>query len=153
MLAYFQNIIRDLKDKIHKNVEEINNNQKLIQSLLSDKPDFSEHENFEKLKLQNQRLMKQNDDFINVQLILIDFIKKYKDTAILKEDIPMIDIFSVTDSEEIFLLTINNLIPFDNQHPYYTNPQFIESLITHYRHEENYEKCHSLKKIIEHLSN
>ncbi len=97
--------------------------------------------------------MKHNNDFINEQIKVINFIKKYKNTTLLREELPMIDIFSVTDLTEFYTLTIDNKIAFDNQHPYFNNIDFIDNMISYYMQGENFEKCRELKQIKEYLAN
>jgi hypothetical protein len=95
----------------------------------------------------NRELLAQNNDLINVQLTLVNFLDKYKNTAIIRQDIPLIDIYSITDIQEVFALTIKGIADFNEQHPYYYNAEFIDKLIVYYENKEDYERCEQLQKL------
>ena len=79
---------------------------------------------------------------------LLTFIQ-YKDTAVLDYEVPLVDIYSISDEQEIFALTIKGIIPFNEQHSEFNNRSFIEKLIVYYENEEDYERCQELKKLKE----
>ncbi len=58
----------------------------------------------------------------------------------------MVDIYSISDSQEIFALTIKGIVNFNDEHPYFNKITFIEKLIVYYENEEDYEHCLDLKK-------
>lgn len=143
MLAHIQRMIEELKIKIKQNVEIINNNQEEIKRILRQPGSDKQFDAYNK---QNKKLLSQNNDLINVQLTLVNFLDKYKETAILDEGSQILDIYSITDEQEMFSLTTKGLIPFNNLHPYYRKSQFIDKLITYYESVEDYEKCQELIK-------
>lgn len=147
MLAHIQRMIEELKDKIKHNVAIINKNQEAIKTLLKEHSPESLSDKFDAYKLQNKKLLSQNNDLINVHLTLLNFMDKYKETAILDENMPVLDIQSVTDDEELLSLTIKGVVPFDSNHPQYNHPLFIDKLIAYYESIEDYEKCQELMNI------
>lgn len=149
MLSKIQQTIEEIKSKVSNNVALINSNQQAIKVMVSQSDEFAGQ--YEEFVQQNKILLAQNNDLINVQLTLMNFLEKYKDTAILKEDKPMIDIYSITDRQEIFTLTIKELIPFNVRHPYYNDSEFISKLLVYYESKEEYEKCQELMGLQERL--
>jgi hypothetical protein len=147
MLAHIQKMIEELKDKIKHNAAIMNKNQEAIESLMKEHSAENQPEKFDAYKLQNKMLLSQNNDLINVHLTLLNFMDKYKETAILDENLPVLDIQSVTDDEELFSLTIKGRVPFDSDHPQYNHPPFIDKLIGYYERIEDYEKCQELLNI------
>ncbi|MBN1117761.1 MAG: hypothetical protein JXA77_11185 [Bacteroidales bacterium] len=151
MISHIQKTIADLKARIKQNVQVINNNQECIKSLIR-QSDFEEKsEQFSAYNNQNKSLLTQNNDLINVQLTLMNFLDKYKDTAILREEIQVIDIYSITDIQEMFTLTIKGIIAFDNKHPYFNDSAFIDKLIIYYESVEDYERCQELISLKERI--
>ncbi|QQS50282.1 MAG: hypothetical protein IPM71_11915 [Bacteroidota bacterium] len=141
--------IEELKLKIRNNVEAITQNQNSIQAMLKHKMNEDYAGQFELISEQNRELLAQNNDLINVQLTLVNFLGKYKDTAILRQDIPLVDIYSVTDEQEVFALTIKGKLSFNEDHPFYHSPNFLEKLIHFYMQKEEYEYCQQLNQIKE----
>ncbi|UCH13755.1 MAG: hypothetical protein JSV22_11685, partial [Bacteroidales bacterium] len=92
----------------------------------------------------NKCLLAENNDFINIQLTLINFLEKYKNSRILKEDPPVIEIETVKDEKELFKLTIKGEIAFDRKHPKFNSESFFKRLLKHYQDIEAYEKCQAL---------
>lgn len=99
---------------------------------------------YEEYLQQNRELLSENNDLINVQQTLLNFLEKYKETAILKEEVPLQDIYSVTNKQEHFILTIKEIVPFNDEHPYYNNTEFIEKLLQYYKNIQDMEKCQEL---------
>ena len=136
--------IETLKSKIRTNLETINKNQAEIKRILTSNEEDKYKTEFDRMFEENKNLLSQNNDYINIQLTLINFVEKYKDTAILNEDTPMVDVFSVSDTEEIFDLTCKGLIEFNANHPNYEDESFFERLLAYYEEREEYEKCQRL---------
>jgi hypothetical protein len=149
MVAYIHKTIEELKAKIKFNIDLINQNQVEIKSLVRKSDSVELSSQYEAYNTQIKSLLAQNNDLINVQLTLINFVEKYKETAVLKNDIPILDIYSISDSQEIFDLTIKGILPFNELHPYYTNSEFIDKLIVFYEVREEYEQCVELKQLKE----
>lgn len=144
MRDLLQRTIDILKLRVKKNLEVINANQKVIKELLG-KPNSSENSHeFEKYYGVNKTMLQENNDYINIQLTLINFLEKYKGTAVLEEMMPIVDIYSISDEFEILDLTLKGVVVFDENHPKYNDTEFIDKLISHYEHQEEYEKCQAL---------
>lgn len=151
MIKQMQQTIEELKAKIKFNIDLINQNQTEVKSLIRQLNSGELSRQYEAYNTQNKVLIAQNNDLINVQLTLINFIEKYRNTAILKNDIPLIDIYSITDQQEIFDLTAKGILPFDNKHPLYSNTEFIDKLIVYYEGKEQYEYCIELQLLKERI--
>lgn len=142
MTLNIQKTINELKQRVKLNVSQINNNQASIKKLLNQ--DRNNERQYEAYNTRNKELLAQNNDLINVQLTLVNFLDKYSNTAILDNEMPIVDIYSVTDEQEVFSLTVKNVVAFDEAHPYYLNQGFIDQLILHYENLEDYEQCQKL---------
>jgi hypothetical protein len=147
MLIQIQKTIEKLKIKVKHNVDLINKNQDSIKHMLKHSSINEYGGQLDEFNSQNQSLLAQNNDLINVQLTLISFIEKYKGTAVISNDIAIVDIYSITDGQEIFALTIKEIIPFDEKHPHYTDSKFIDKLVAFYESKEDYEFCERLLKL------
>ncbi len=144
MQDLLQKTIEVMKTRVKHNLKVINENQKVIKELLK-QPNTAERAiEFDRFYSSNKKLLQENNDYINIQLTLINFLEKYKGTAVLDGTKKVIDIFSITDEAEIFDLTLKGVVPFNIQHPKYHDGDFIDRLIAHYEAEEEYEKCQEL---------
>ena len=101
MRELLQKTIVELKKRVKKNLKAINANQKVIKDLLNQPNTKERAVEFEKYYSANKSLLQENNDYINIQLTLINFLEKYKSTAVLNEEIPVVDIYSITDDNEI----------------------------------------------------
>lgn len=149
MLEHIQRTLEELKQRIKNNVDQIIVNQETIQSMMKQSMAAELLNQYESYNKQNKLLLSQNNDLINVQLTLINFIEKYKNTAILNDRLPLLDIYSITDLQEVFALTIKGILPYDQEHPYYRDSEFIDKLIIFYKGTEDYERCQELIKLKE----
>jgi hypothetical protein len=150
MKDLIQRTISILKIHVKNNLEVINQNQTIIKQILQEPASSKRTINFEKHYEVNRNLLSENNDLINVQLTLINFLEKYKDSDLLREQEPDINSDPVTDEEEIFRLTVSGMIPFDSKHPKYDDTGFFEKLLCHYKDNEEYEKCQQLMKTRHH---
>lgn len=147
MRELFQKTIDQLKKRVKTNLKAINANQKVIKELL-EQPQSAERElEFDKYYEANKKLLQENNDYINIQLTLINFLEKYKSTAVLDEDIPVVDLKSITDETEMFDLTVKGVISFNEEHPHFNNGEFIDKMIRHYEKKEAYERCSELMEL------
>ena len=146
MIDHIQHTIEELKQKVQNNVIVITKNQDAIKQILKHSGTDDYAGQYDVYNSKNRELLTQNNDLINVQLTLVNFIEKYKETAILKPEVPIVDIYSVTDAQEVFALTIKGIIEFNNEHPHFNNVVFIDKLIVYYESNEDYERCLELKK-------
>lgn len=144
MRELIQKTIDILKLRVKNNLEIINTNQRSIKEILKNKNSMDGSMEFEKYYGINKTMLHENNDYINIQLTLINFLEKYKGTAVLEDTLPIVDIYSITDDCEVLDLTLKGVVKFDEKHPRYHDTDFIDMLITHYQRNEEYEKCQSL---------
>lgn len=149
MINNIKQTIEELRLKVKHNVGIISKNQDAIKQMLKHSRSEEYAGQYEVYSNKNKELLTQNNDFINVQLTLVNFLDKYKNTAILDTNVPIVDIYSVTDTQEVFALTIKGYVDFNEEHPYYRNLEFVEKLIVHYQSKEDYEQCQKLNLLKE----
>ena len=144
MKELLQRAITILKLHVKNNLEVINQNQSKIKEILKAPASNERSVNFEKHYEVNKNLLSENNDFINVQLTLINFLEKYKNSPILQDNQPLVELTSINDEEEIFTLTVAGSLPFDKDHPNYKDDAFFAKLLKYYQEREEYEQCHKL---------
>ncbi|MBN2612045.1 MAG: hypothetical protein JXB00_10860 [Bacteroidales bacterium] len=147
MKDLIQKTITILKLHVKNNLEVINQNQSRIKEILQGPASNDRAVNFEKHYEVNKHLLAENNDFINVQLTLINFLEKYKNSAILQESTVLADMTNIDDEEEVFKLTVDGELPFDKNHPSYEDGSFFIRLLNFYQEREEYEKCHKLMNL------
>ena len=144
MRELIQKTIDELKFRVKKNLKIINKNQTQIKELLATANSGERTVEYEKCYSVNKQLLQENNDYINIQLTLINFLEKNKGTAVLEDNMPVVDIYSITDEVEVLALTLKGVVDFDEKHPKYNNRKFIDKMISHYEKTEEYEKCQKL---------
>jgi len=136
-----QKTIESLKEKVRSNLLDIQQNQKEIRELLKQPASDERSEKLEQRYSLNRVLLAENNDFINVQLTLANFIEKYGNTNIFVDDISEDKIVS---EEGCFEMTINGQMDFNSKHPYFNNEIFYTKLLEYYQGIEDYENCSKL---------
>lgn len=144
MKDLIQKTIALLKLHVKNNLEVINQNQTKIKEILKEPSSAERSMNFEKHYEVNKNLLAENNDFINVQLTLINFLEKYKNSGLLQDSQPISDIDEHMDEEDVFKLTVMGKIDYDKNHMYFDDKKFFEKLIKFYQEREEYEKCKEL---------
>lgn len=148
MKELLQNTIEQLRFHVMKNLEVVRENEREIKEMLkepvsvararilSDKYDFS------------KKVLSENNDFINLQLSIINFIYKYKqvwdqetEMAVVQETEPV-----ALTREECFQLTVESKLDYGPNHPFYYDDNFYNNLLEFFQQSENYEKCDELVK-------
>jgi len=152
MIDSIKQTIEDIRHRVKYNVVIISKNQDAIKQMLKHSRAEEYAGQYEIYSTKNKELLSENNDLINVQLTLVNFLDKYKSTAILKANTPISDIYSITDQQEIFALTIKGLVKFDEKHPHYYNTIFIDKLIKYYQGKEDYEQCELLIRLRDEVS-
>jgi hypothetical protein len=147
MRELIQKTIEVLKKKVKKNLELINGNQKVIKQLINEPANPERSTEFVRYYDANKTMLQENNDYINIQLTLINFLEKYKGTAVLEDSMPIVDIYSITDESEIMDLTVKGIVTFDEDHPRFHDSAFINKLILYYGRIEDYEKCQELSEL------
>ena len=144
MKELIQKTIALLKLRVKNNLELINKNQVKIKEILKEPNSLKRTTSFEEHYETNKSLLAENNDFINIQLTLINFLEKYKDSPLLKDNPPVIEIETIKDAKELFKLTVKGKIAFDKKHPQFNNESFFRRLLKYYQDIEAYEKCQAL---------
>lgn len=147
MKALIQKTIDLLKKKVKENLETINRNQALVNELLKQPVSAERTYHIEKNYTTNKALLSENNDYISLQLTLVNFLEKYKDQLTDKTEADPIsesDSISFLDDEELFELTVQGKIGFENSHPKFRDEIFFNRLLSYYASKEAYEKCNAL---------
>lgn len=147
MKALIQRTIDLLKKKVKENLETINRNQALLNELLKQPVSAERTYHVDKNYASNKTLLSENNDYISLQLTLVNFLGKYKDQLAEKTEIelqPETDTLSFLDDEELFDLTVQGKIGFENNHPKFRDEIFFNRLLSYYASREAYEKCNAL---------
>lgn len=137
--------IEVLKDKVKCNLLEIQSNQKEIRGLLKQPVTAERSALLEEKYASNKALLAENNDFINVQLTLTNFLDKYNNSDFFETALVSTP-KRFTNEKECFELTINGQIPFNVQHPFYNDDKFFNKLLAYYQNIEDYESCSRLVK-------
>jgi len=144
MKELIQKTISLLKLRVKSNLELINKNQVKIKEILKEPNSSNRSTRFEQQYEINKSLLAENNDFINIQLTLINFLEKYKDTLVMDNNPPVIEIKNIQDGDELFNLTVKGTIAYNEDHPLFNNKSFFMKLLKHYQDIEAYEKCQEL---------
>jgi hypothetical protein len=146
MKALIQRTIDLLKKKVKDNLEVINKNQAKINEMIRQPASAERTYHIEKSYALNKALLTENNDFISLQLALLNFMEKYKDSATLKDEgeLEEINPATVLDDDELFELTVQGKLKFENGHPKFNDEFFFNKLLSYFASIEAYEKCNSL---------
>lgn len=146
MKLLLERMIELLKTQVKENLRLIEENQSRIMELIKKPVSGEEKEEFEACYAENKKLLIENNDFVSLQLVLIDFLEKHKSSHALSDDyIEDISDFPI-DENIIFDMTVNEELAFDNLHPLFGDENFFEKLVSYYTSVEAYEKCSELFK-------
>ncbi len=127
-----------LKTRVNSNLDIIKKNQKKIKNILQEPVSGDRTKKLEQESAINKKLLSENHDFINMQLTLINFMEKYRDT--LNQLDVGVELFN-DDDIDYFEMTIEGRIPFSKNHPKFDDNDFFEKLIAYYTEHEDYETC------------
>ena len=144
MKDLIQKTITILKFKVKSNLVLINKNQLKIKEILREPSSARRNEDFEKHYEINKSLLAENNDFINIQLTLINFLEKYKSSTVLNTRKQKAEFKTVKNDKELFNLTICGEITYDEDHPLFNDESFFNKLLDYYKNNEEYEKCQEL---------
>jgi hypothetical protein len=148
MKALIQRTIELLKKRVKDNLDMINNNQAEIRQLLSQPLSAERTYHIEKHYDINKVLLHENNDLINLRVSLLNFLEKYKDSAVLdEEELPELTPENYLDEHELFEMTIQGKLTFDLSHPKFEDIEFFDKLLRYYSAVEAYEKCNALLKL------
>jgi hypothetical protein len=89
--------------------------------------------------------LSENNDFINLQLSLNSFNEKYMSDVLFKDEDPANSLlYSLMDENELFDLTVEGKLNFEEGHPKFDDNDFFNRLLRYYADTEAYEKCNLL---------
>jgi len=145
MINQLRQAIEELKNRVQKNLDIVHQNERVVRKLLEE-PVSNERSRKLEIKYQeNKKLLKENNDSIKLQLQLSKFIETYKNELEETEDSQMMTNQQEEEApltkEEIFNLTINKEIQFDENHPYFNDEEFFNDLMEYFTSVEDYEMC------------
>ena len=112
MKKLIHEIIELLRAQVKKNLEVINYNEEIIRKLSSHPESAHSMETYQKHYTENKSLITENNDFANLQLTLMNFLKKYKHSALLNDEFSLDEVNLKDDPEYVFELTISGKIPY-----------------------------------------
>jgi hypothetical protein len=149
MKALIQRTIDLLKKRVKDNLEIINKNQTRINEIIRQPASAERTYHIEKSYAMNKALLAENNDFISLQLALLNFLEKYKDSPTLKDDENLAEINpnSILDDDELFDLTVQGKLKFEFGHPKFNDEFFFNKLLSYFAAIEAYEKCNSLLRL------
>ncbi len=139
-------LLNKLKEHVSQNNIDIQNNQEDIEGMLSEDAKKLLKKDLDYKYELNKQLLDENSDFINMQLELTDFLKKYQhlfpevESEIKKESLDQ------NESRKLFNQTVNGKLKYDATHPLFNNQHFFQDLLKYYEVNENYEMCEKLLK-------
>jgi len=147
MLTHLRQTVEILKGRVQKNLDIIHKNERIVKKLLEEPVSNERSQKLEEKYQENKKLLTENNDSIKLQLQLTKFIDTYKNEFEEIED----EQFKKTEApeeteapltrEDVFRLTINKEIQFDEHHPYYEDEEFFNDLMEHFSSIEDYEMC------------
>ena len=140
-------ILKILKARVKQNVKEIQYIQDEIVILQSEPSSTFTVRELELKNELNKELHGENEDFIEIQLQLSEFMDKYGDLFNSEEKEIKPSEKKEPDNSNFFKKTVTGEMQFDPEHPQFNNPKFLNDLLEYYQGKEDYEKCHELIKL------
>lgn len=150
MKDQLQQIIETMRKHVLKNLELIKTNESHIREVLNWPLSSDRTKELNDSYQHSRTLLSENNDFINLQVSIMNFLNKYKH---LVEEEQKVSVTAKANNyqnqlsrEDYFKLTIDNDIVFDSNHPYFEDEEFLNELFTYFEQTENYEMCAQLIK-------
>jgi len=139
MKLLIERTIELLKLQVKENLQLINQNQSRLLEIMKLPVTNRKKQVYEECYEANMKLLGENNDFITMQLNLIDFLEKYKDSTVLSDEVPEEYLELPEDENVIFSMTVDGELVFDRHHPLFSNNDFFTKLINYYTSIEAYE--------------
>ncbi len=148
MKEILQTTIEQLRFHVMKNLELVRENEREIKEMLKEPVSPNKAQILSEKYDYSKRVLAENNDFINLQLSIINFIYKYKGVWEQEGELaPVNEVQAASLSrDECFQLTIDSKLRFDSKHPFYNDDSFFDNLLEFFKAQENYEKCDELVK-------
>jgi hypothetical protein len=149
MKALIQRTIELLKKRVKDNLETINRNQAKINEMMNQPASAERTYHIEKIYALNKSLLTENNDYISLQLSLLNFLEKYKDSLKISgpEEYEKVNPASLLDDDELFEMTVMGKLNFDLGHPRFNDDLFFNKLLSYFAAIEAYEKCNALLRL------
>jgi hypothetical protein len=152
MKEQLQQVIDSMRKHVLKNLELIKTNENHIKEVLGRPLSTERTKDLNDSYQYSKTLLSENNDFINFQVSIMNFLNKYKHIVESESTVKVNAVSAAKYSqhlsrEDYFNLTIANDIPFDAVHPYFKDKEFLNDLFTYFEQTENYEMCAKLFKI------
>lgn len=151
MKDQLQHVVENMRRHVMKNLELIKANEGHIREVLNWPLSAERTKELNDSYQLSKTLLSENNDFINLQVTIMNFLNKYKH---LVEDEDVVNVVAMNiqrnqslSREDYFKLTIENDILFDSSHPYYKDTEFFNELFAYFKQSENYEMCAQLMKL------
>lgn len=148
MKETIQKAIDLLKKRVKDNLEVINSNQTQLNEMLGQPFSVERTYQIEKNYASNKALLAENNDLISLQVNLVKFLEKYKDLISQweteSEELTEMDLAVLMDDDELFELTIQGKLGYENGHPKFNDELFFNRLLEYYASIEAYEKCDAI---------
>ncbi len=145
-------LIAILRRQVNQNNKEIRFNQDEISRLLSETLNSENQKSLNDKYSLHKELLDENEDLINFQLIVSEFIEKYghlfEDADLFEDDKDYNEDEETDEDMNFFKQTISGKLTFDHNHPRFHNPGFFNQLLKFYEEKEDYEMCEKLLKLI-----
>jgi len=150
-----------LKRRVQYNLQIIRHNEQIVRNILKEPVSTERSDKLDEKLKQNKKIIEENQDSLKIQLSIIQFLDKYKHELKGYSDIENItyelqqseenlserkDVQELT-REDYFHLTANKGIVYDEQHPYYSDIEFLNDLMQYFIDAEDYEMCSKLTKV------
>ncbi|MDP4208796.1 MAG: hypothetical protein Q8928_08295 [Bacteroidota bacterium] len=150
MKDLFQQTIEMMRQHVLENLKLIKANEAEIRKTLSFPESMERTNELSHYYNQNKSLLIENNDFINLQVSIVNLMNKHQQTI---DKSPRVQTQTVTIPEQIltrddyFRLTIEENLAYDHRHPYFNDSEFYNDLINYLKIEENYELCAKLVSV------
>ena len=140
-------MIEVLQKQVKRNLEIINQNEDIIREI-SNHPELAQQmTTYQKHYVENKNLLAENNDIANLQLTLLNFLKKYSHSELFNDLSSLDEVDPKQDPGYVFELTASGKIPFNSHHPFFENQDFFSQLLMHFESTEQYEKCQQLMEV------
>jgi hypothetical protein len=153
MKEQLRQTIEVLKDRVKDNLSIIHDNEREVRRILEEPVSKNRSAKLEIKYNENKKLLKENNDSIQLQLQITKFLETYKNELESQDNRtePSQSDYNTEapqlTREECFDLTINGDLKFDHTHPYFDDDDFFEELLDYYKSTEDYEMCSFLVSI------
>jgi hypothetical protein len=149
MKEHFQQTVELMRKHVLKNLDIIKSNENHIREVLNWPASPERTQELNKGYQLSKTLLAENNDFINLQVSIMNFLNKHQDSLDTTEVQvssagTIIQAVKGLSREDCFKQTVENMLSFNQSHPYYSDETFFNDLLLHYQNNEQYEMCAAL---------